>query len=159
MTCNKCGRAFKADVPYRLMCPDCSDAIHRAQKAAATREARMQTGDWHGGKIRLDRIYVRDKGVCGICGLPVPMDKSPENIWAATRDHIIPLSQGGAHTYANCQLAHRVCNSMKSDSLLPSFTVDWEEKLQEDPERWEGPLKDLNQQLDFEIEENLQEAL
>ena len=38
---------------------------------------------------------------------------------AASLDHIIPLSQGGTHTYNNVQLAHFLCNISKRDSLLP----------------------------------------
>ena len=74
--------------------------------------------------VSLPRVFRRDKGICQICGLPVPMDTSPENIWGATVDHIVPLSVGGEHSMKNCQLSHRLCNSIKGQE---SFTeVDWE---------------------------------
>ena len=33
-------------------------------------------------------------------------------------DHIIPVSRGGTHTWDNVQLAHRYCNSIKSNKLV-----------------------------------------
>jgi 5-methylcytosine-specific restriction endonuclease McrA len=56
----------------------------------------------------LDRsvVFERDEGVCGICGLPV----DPAN-WHL--DHIISLSQEGAHSYANTQVSHPACNQAK----------------------------------------------
>jgi len=38
-------------------------------------------------------------------------------------EHIIPLSRGGEHSYANAGLAHASCNSRKQDKLLEG--LDW----------------------------------
>jgi len=48
-------------------------------------------------------LYQRDKGICGLCGGRVKRED-------ASVDHIIPLSMGGAHSYANTQIAHLSCN-------------------------------------------------
>lgn len=56
-------------------------------------------------------VYKRDKGVCGICHKKV----SPKSAWHI--DHVIPLSRGGVHSYANVQLAHARCNLSKRDEL------------------------------------------
>lgn len=56
----------------------------------------------------VDRLVVleMDDGVCGICGEDVdPMDFHV--------DHIVPLSRGGEHSYANSQSAHPRCNRRK----------------------------------------------
>jgi 5-methylcytosine-specific restriction endonuclease McrA len=51
-------------------------------------------------------VFARDKGLCGICSLPVdPTD------WHL--DHIKPLSGGGEHSYANVQVSHTRCNKVK----------------------------------------------
>jgi 5-methylcytosine-specific restriction endonuclease McrA len=55
-------------------------------------------------------VFERDKGMCGICGITV--NKNSYHI-----DHVIPLSKGGAHCYANVQLAHAQCNIAKRDAL------------------------------------------
>lgn len=98
--------------------------------------------------VNLVRVYRRDKGICQICGLPVPFNKEPENIWGATIDHIIPLSRNGLHSMRNSQIAHRICNSLKSNQL--DFQVDWEEMLQTDGTRWREIFNDLLMQLDGE---------
>lgn len=56
-------------------------------------------------------VFDRDKGRCGICKKPVARDSN----WEI--DHVIPVSRGGAHAYANVQLAHAACNRRKSDKL------------------------------------------
>ena len=62
---------------------------------------------------RLD-IYIRDKGVCGICGQPVAKNNY-------TIDHIIPLSKGGSYKYTNLQCCCKRCNQFKADSLPSDF--------------------------------------
>ncbi len=55
-------------------------------------------------------LYERDKGRCGICSKPVNADDFHV-------DHTIPLTQGGEHSYANCQIAHPACNLRKHNKL------------------------------------------
>jgi 5-methylcytosine-specific restriction endonuclease McrA len=62
------------------------------------------------------RVYERDGWRCGICHLPVKQDKVVPHPLAPTLDHIVPLAAGGAHSYANVQCAHFICNSLKSDT-------------------------------------------
>ena len=51
-----------------------------------------------------------DDGVCGICGDDV--DPSAFDL-----DHVIPLSRGGEHSYANVQVSHPRCNRQKGTKL------------------------------------------
>jgi 5-methylcytosine-specific restriction endonuclease McrA len=60
-------------------------------------------------------IYERDDWTCQLCGERVEDGLPPSDIWAATLDHIIPRSRGGGDGDENLQLAHRWCNSKKSD--------------------------------------------
>ena len=60
-------------------------------------------------------VFERDKGICGICKLPVERDFDV--------DHIVPLSKGGEHSYSNVQLAHPKCNREKG-TRLPSGIVN-----------------------------------
>ncbi len=99
--------------------------------------------------VNVKKVYRKDKGVCQICGLEVPFDTSSSNIWGATVDHIIPLSKGGKHSLSNCQLAHRMCNSIKSD-IDDGFEIDWEVLLSRDEERWQAKLEELFFQLNRE---------
>lgn len=56
-------------------------------------------------------VFDRDKGICGICSLPVAVQSD----WHV--DHIVPLAKGGEHSYANVQLAHGACNRSKGAKL------------------------------------------
>lgn len=69
-------------------------------------------------KVTLDEIFERDKGICQICGKPVDRELECTNKYSPTIDHIIPLSKNGKHEKSNCQLAHRRCNSIKSNKTL-----------------------------------------
>lgn len=68
---------------------------HQMRRAGATTE-----------HVEYAAIIERDRNRCGICGEVVaPADRS--------FDHIVPLKRGGAHSMANVQLAHFVCNCRK----------------------------------------------
>jgi 5-methylcytosine-specific restriction endonuclease McrA len=54
-------------------------------------------------KINRQLVYLKDEGICGICGKSLEMSD-------LTLDHIIPISKGGGHLYANVHSAHRICN-------------------------------------------------
>jgi 5-methylcytosine-specific restriction endonuclease McrA len=55
-------------------------------------------------------VLEMDDGICGICGEDV-------EIYRFDIDHVIPLSLGGEHSYANVQIAHPQCNKQKSSYL------------------------------------------
>jgi 5-methylcytosine-specific restriction endonuclease McrA len=60
-------------------------------------------------KVDPQIVFDRDQGICGICILPIEGDFHV--------DHVIPLSKGGEHSYANTQSAHPLCNMQKKDKL------------------------------------------
>lgn len=71
--------------------------------------------------VKLEKLIERDKGVCQLCNEPVKLDAHYSHPLAATNDHIIPVSKGGEHSYTNCQLAHRQCNTNKNDGRKVKF--------------------------------------
>ena len=69
-------------------------------------------------------LFKRDRGVCAICGKPCDLnDYERRNGYFIAGnnypsvDHIIPLAKGGEHSWDNVQLAHRICNVIKSDNV------------------------------------------
>ena len=74
--------------------------------------------------ITLEKLYKRDKGICWLCG--TKCNKKDYVVTDATIicgnsypsiDHVIPLSKGGRHSWDNIKLAHRLCNSIKSNKI------------------------------------------
>lgn len=83
---------------WRLANPD-RKRDHRENRRARERAAFVED-------IERAVVYAKFDGRCGICGEPMPFE-------SITLDHIIPLSRGGLHEYANVQPAHEVCNKSK----------------------------------------------
>lgn len=69
-------------------------------------------------------LYERDGWICGICGCPIDRTKRFPDKQAATVDHKIPITCGGAHTWANVQAAHGQCNEDKADNLTLDYYVE-----------------------------------
>lgn len=82
-----------------------TDAIKRARDAGCTTVERVER----------DVVLDRDGWVCYICGTDTKAATSPFDASSPTIDHVIPLSRGGEHTYANVRCACLHCNSSKAD--------------------------------------------
>lgn len=92
---------------YQVRHPERFEQTHR--RASLTRRA-LVIGAFVESVDAL-AVFERDNGVCGICHRRV----DPKSKWHV--DHVIPLSKGGMHSYANVQLAHARCNLSKRASL------------------------------------------
>ena len=64
--------------------------------------------------IKLRLLWENGKR-CAICGKKI---KHYEDL---SVDHIVPISKKGKKTIHNCQLAHKWCNSMKSDHMPDEY--------------------------------------
>lgn len=84
-------------------------ALRRARHRAVVREA-----------FDPREIYDRDGWRCGLCRRRVLQRVQVPHPKAATLDHIVPLTEGGAHTRANVQLAHFGCNARKGERACGS---------------------------------------
>lgn len=65
--------------------------------------------------INKQRVFVRDGWRCGICREPVDKRLKFPHPRSASLDHVLPMSRGGDHVYANVQCSHLECNSRKSN--------------------------------------------
>lgn len=83
-----------------------SDPRARARHRDATAARRARVRGAFVERVYRSVVWRRDEGVCGICGKPAdPLDFHV--------DHVVPLALGGAHSYANVQVAHPFCNRSK----------------------------------------------
>jgi len=107
------------------------DALHTKEKREREAKARLDHPEKHRERVMrksdrrrarkaqapvvehvsLDAIYLRDKGICQLCFKRCRRSE-------ATRDHVIPLSLGGAHSFQNIVLAHMSCNVRKQNKAI-----------------------------------------
>lgn len=79
-----------------------------------TRRARMKNAFVE--KVDPLIVFERNNWICQLCQTPVSKSKNRNLVDIASLDHIIPISKGGEHSYANTQLAHLSCNIRKGAS-------------------------------------------
>jgi 5-methylcytosine-specific restriction endonuclease McrA len=118
-TCIECGNTFKVNIKINKKYCSYKCSI-KEQKRNENHKRRMVKKEQFVEKVFRHEIYKRDGGYCQICHSKKKIDlklKAPHPL-SATLDHIIPLAKGGTHEPSNCQLAHFICNSKKSDKLL-----------------------------------------
>ena len=106
-------KANPEKVSYRAQLKRASDPMAFKAKRAANdhvRRARLRGGAVE--KVSVLELIKRDAGVCQICG----GEGDGGDKWSI--DHIIPISKGGEHTYANTRLAHMKCNAGRSNRMV-----------------------------------------
>lgn len=75
--------------------------------------------------VSRDGVMSRDKWICHLCGLRIPKSaKWPDRMFG-TLDHVIPLSKGGKHSYANIKAAHLSCNCSKNDRTIGQLGLEF----------------------------------
>lgn len=111
LTCRYCNDLFQTTRSNIVYC-----SISCQKKASKSERRHRKRGQFVAPVYR-NEIIKRDKGVCQICKTKVDMRVKAPHPLSASLDHIIPLSKGGTHEPANVQLAHFLCNSIKSDAM------------------------------------------
>ena len=117
--CPVCGTIFHSQIPSQRYCSKACKNKNR--NSGSIRKRCKKYGAKYESGITLRKVCLRDGGICQICGKPIDWN---DNEWHEhfgpnypTIDHIIPLAQGGNHTWDNVQLAHAMCNSCKRDLI------------------------------------------
>lgn len=118
--CEQCGTLFVGDNKYCSR--KCGDRI-REHKKSRLRIKRAKKNGCVDYTITLDKLIKRDNNICYLCNKECNLlDYTYQgNTFVAGNyypsiDHVIPLAKGGTHTWNNVRLAHRLCNSIKSDA-------------------------------------------
>lgn len=95
----------------RKLCDPCRKEARRRNRRRRRAHKRGAVSE----PYTLVEIAVRDRNRCGLCGKRVAMTKQVPHPKAPVIDHVLPLACGGDDTRVNTQLAHFLCNSIKSD--------------------------------------------
>lgn len=121
--CKRCKAEF---TPIRVnqlfCCPECAKKNnHQVNDIKRKRLEQKQKAD----DISLNDVFLKYHGICYLCGdkcdlhavkvvngVPHPLGNYP------SREHVIPLSKGGLHTWDNIRLAHIRCNASKGVKLI-----------------------------------------
>jgi 5-methylcytosine-specific restriction endonuclease McrA len=88
--------------------------IASGQKASSRKARKLKQRGVSVEHVNPLKVLERDRWTCQLCGVKTPSrlrgtfdDRAPE------LDHIIPIAQGGEHSYRNAQCACRKCNIAK----------------------------------------------
>lgn len=115
--CAECASVFVRVQPNQVVCSA------RCRRRRNGRLRSLNRGTWAPSESLRERVWVRDGGLCQLCGDPVPnlprydgAGKIPDEY--PTLDHILPRSRGGSNDYENLQLAHWKCNVLKGASVV-----------------------------------------
>jgi 5-methylcytosine-specific restriction endonuclease McrA len=113
--CAWCGEVFTIvdQISSRYCGKRCAKAAGKARRGRFVISANVRAA-----------IYQRDGWVCQLCNEPVDPLLPISHAWAATLDHIVCRSWTDApdDSPSNLRLAHRWCNSVRSDERY--YTVD-----------------------------------
>lgn len=115
--CKECSKWFATTNYRRKYCStNCSVRFEDRKKETMRRKRIKKNGrvDW---EISIERLIKRDKGVCYLCKTQVNINVDTNDDYYPSIDHVIPIAKGGTHTWNNVKLAHRICNSYKSDEI------------------------------------------
>lgn len=117
--CLNCGSLFIGrDNRAKYCCKGCqteaSHKVHDAERRGRLKKSIIDTD------ITLPKLIERDKSICYICGKPTDLNdykvvngrKKALKMYP-TIDHVIPLINGGLHSWDNVKLAHLHCNASK----------------------------------------------
>lgn len=99
---------------------EADDATSPTMRSRATRLEDQETRRGRSGRpwSRLRSQVFREESYCWQCGLWVDQSLPPTHRLSRTVDHIIELQRGGDPLErTNCRLAHRACNTARSNRL------------------------------------------
>lgn len=128
-TCSRCLAFFVPASESQVWCSkQCGKRVRKQRRRA------------NGPKdqIAIGRLARRDGWICQLCAGPVNREAFSNHNLDATIDHIVPVSQGGTHTWDNVQLAHFICNSRRGTSPLPRRGLMFEARQLRFFDDWQG---------------------
>lgn len=114
--CRRCGAEFMAKQSRVSACDKCRRREHRSI-SKGVRRAKMR--GVNAESVNPLKVFARDGWRCQLCNGATPGRlRGTLEPNAPELDHIVPISKGGSHTYANTQCACRRCNGVKGANVV-----------------------------------------
>jgi 5-methylcytosine-specific restriction endonuclease McrA len=112
-TCRACRRTFKPTHASAKYCSSkCANAVRKPRHWIRQTGAASES-------VNAMAVFERDGWRCHMCRRLTPRSlRGPHKQRAPELDHIVPLSKGGNHTYANTACSCRECNGRKSNAIM-----------------------------------------
>lgn len=104
--CVRCG----TEIDLRRISPK---GYRQRADAKQCRKCRAMRSGW----MSPGELAARDGAFCGICGCDVDLAARHPDSMRGSTDHVIPRARGGSDDPENQQLAHLICNQVKSDRV------------------------------------------
>jgi 5-methylcytosine-specific restriction endonuclease McrA len=115
--CVECGTVFSpayGDKSRAYCSGECARKVARRNRPRGSDRKRARAYGVEYEYVNPLKVLRRDNWTCQLCGRKTPLElRGTLNPRAPEVDHILPISKGGAHTYANLQCACRACNMAK----------------------------------------------
>lgn len=123
--CCHCGNLFiQTTSRNKRFCSKRCNIRHHEQQKNRKRIEKAKLNGAIDYTINLDKLIKRDNNKCWLCGKEcdvndytyVGNNKVTGNYYPSI-DHVVAIANGGIHTWDNVRLAHRICNSLKSNNF------------------------------------------
>ena len=105
-----CARSLAAQSTNRARWGETAPGTHRAKDRARCARRRARIAAQIVETVDPDVVLERDGWRCHLCRKRIDRSLDGNAPWGPTIDHLVPLADGGPHSYANVAAAHRLCN-------------------------------------------------
>lgn len=118
--CQHCGKEFKTTTARLFCSQECHDKSYWTPDRQLRRRSYWQRYNARKSGLGSEvvdypAVFERDAWVCQLCGGAIDRELRHPHRMSASVDHVVPLSRGGLHAWANVQAAHYSCNSRKNN--------------------------------------------
>lgn len=121
MKCKECASFFETTKSNSKYCSKVCGTKYSNRRRDLVRRGRVLVNgkvDW---SISINRLTKRDGRNCSLCNKVMNYSVDNNHNDYPSIEHVKPISKGGTHTWDNVKLAHRKCNSEKSNKFLKNF--------------------------------------
>lgn len=121
VVCAECGEIFKSNRKTAKYCSEKCQKRKRNRVGKLRRRKKLKSNGEIQEDITIEKLIKRDNNICYLCG-----EKCDSNDYKINTEgyfivghkypsveHVIPVANGGTHTWDNVKLSHHQCNSIK----------------------------------------------